>query len=346
MTTNKFKVYVPLTRKSNDSNYVLNEDGTLDIIGIASTTNQDLQKDVMLPSAIKSMKEQLLTTNKNLHGDHQYGLFHGLLGSINKVIDSDDNTLKIGATILSKYANDIKEMLDIGVNLGLSIGGTPTEYDRNGDGGWNIKNTRLYEISLTSIPANMDTLGTVTTAKGVVEGNCFSSVCNKILKNMEESNMVEENKPQENNETDESKIRTVVDELWSEKEQGLIESITESVKTELKTIVQEELNKTEDNNPEPTNEPVGEKSIKPEEIEAMINKSITDTFGSFEEKFFKNLNQVRDPEPVVDLKNQKTEPANNNQLKKNVFSTTETAEMLMKKQRNSNPLIDAVVNQL
>lgn len=48
------------------------------------------------------------------------------------------------------------------------------------------------------MPANMDTLGTVTTAKGVVEGNCFAGVCNKILKNMEETNMVEQN-PQEVN---------------------------------------------------------------------------------------------------------------------------------------------------
>lgn len=114
---NKFKVYVPLITKSQNTNYVLNEDGTLDITGIASTTTQDLQKDIMLPSAINSMKKQLLTTNKNLHGDHKYGLFNGLLGSINKVMDSDSDTLKIGATILSKYAPDIKEMLDIGVNL-------------------------------------------------------------------------------------------------------------------------------------------------------------------------------------------------------------------------------------
>lgn len=97
---NRFRVYVPLT-KNNKQNYTLNDDGTLDIIGIASTTSQDLQKDIMLPSAINSMKKQLLTSNKNLHGDHEYGLFTGLLGSINKVLNSDNDTLKIGATILS-----------------------------------------------------------------------------------------------------------------------------------------------------------------------------------------------------------------------------------------------------
>lgn len=304
MENNKFKVYVPLIKKSqNNTNYVLNDDGTLDITGIASTTTQDLQKDRMLPSAILSMKKQLLTSNKNLHGDHKYGLFNGLLGSINKVIDSDTDSLEIGATILSKYAPDIKEMLDIGVNLGLSIGGAPTDFDRNSDGGWNVKNARLDEISLTAMPANMDTLGTVTTAKGVVEGKCFAGVCNKILKNMEEYNMEDKNQqePQKNDgnsEDTESKIREVVDELWSEKEQGLVEQITESVRNEVKDIVKDELKK--DDNDDSNAEPAGgddsiTKAIQPEEIQEMISKSISDTFGSFEDKFFKNLNDNRSP---------------------------------------------------
>lgn len=52
---NRFRVYVPLTQKNNENNqrYTLNEDETLDITGIASTTNQDLQKDITAPSTIK-----------------------------------------------------------------------------------------------------------------------------------------------------------------------------------------------------------------------------------------------------------------------------------------------------
>ena len=107
LKNNQFRVYLPLT-KNQQTKYNLNENGTLDIIGIASTTNQDLQKDIILPSAIESMKKQLLTSNRNLHGDHEYGLFTGLLGTINKVLDSDNNILKVGATILSKYAPEIK----------------------------------------------------------------------------------------------------------------------------------------------------------------------------------------------------------------------------------------------
>ena len=76
----------------------------------------------------------------------------------------------------------------------------------------------------------------------------------------------------------------------------------------------------------------------------MISKSITDTFGDFEDKFFK-LNEGRVPKPHVNP--EKNNEANNEQtIQKNVFSTTETAEMLMRKQRNNNPLIDAVINNL
>ena len=80
LKNNQFRVYLPLT-KTNKQKYNLNENGTLDIIGIASTTNQDLQKDIILPSAIESMKKQLLTSNRNLHGDHEYGLFHRIIGN-------------------------------------------------------------------------------------------------------------------------------------------------------------------------------------------------------------------------------------------------------------------------
>ena len=102
------------------------------------------------------MKIQLTTSRKNLHGDHRYNLFEGILGAITKVVDSDDNVLKIRATILSKFASTIKEMLDIGVQLGLSIGGKIRDYDQTNDG-WEIKDIDLFEISLTGMPANYDT---------------------------------------------------------------------------------------------------------------------------------------------------------------------------------------------
>ena len=52
------------------------------------------------------------------------------------------------------------------MQLGLSIGGRIKDYDQTNDG-WEIKDIDLFEISLTGMPANYDTFGTVTTAKNV-----------------------------------------------------------------------------------------------------------------------------------------------------------------------------------
>ena len=183
----QFTLYAPSTQKS----YELNPDGTLTIEGIASTTNKDLQGDIVLPSAIDSMKTQLLSSSKNLHGDHRYDLFDGIIGAIKEVMDTDENVLKIKSVIRSKFAAEIKEMLDIGINLGLSIGGRIKEYNTIPDG-WEIKDIDLLEISLTGMPANWDTYGTIVTNDGVVGSKCLSGACHVIRKNLMDDKMSEE----------------------------------------------------------------------------------------------------------------------------------------------------------
>ena len=186
----QFKLFVPFMNKSeSQTKYSENEDGTLVIEGVASTTNKDLQGDIVLPSAIRSMKEQLLTTTKNLHGDHWYGL-EGIYGAIKDVLDSDDNSLKIRAVLRKSKSPEIKEMLDIGVNLGLSIGGKITEYTILEDYGWEIKDLRLMEISLTGMPANWDTYGTIQEStdseeKSIVKAKCLAGACHVIRKNLD-----------------------------------------------------------------------------------------------------------------------------------------------------------------
>ena len=181
----QFQLFAPPVSKS----YTENPDGTLTLEGIASTTNKDLQGDIILPSAIYSMKQQLLTTTKNLHGDHRYGL-DGIYGAIKEVLDSDDNSLKIKATIRKSKAAEIKEMLDIGVNLGLSIGGKITEYSTLKEG-WEIEDLKLMEISLTGMPANYDTFGTVKESKNQVDtvgAKCLAGACHVIRKDLNSSN--------------------------------------------------------------------------------------------------------------------------------------------------------------
>lgn len=366
---NRFRLYVPLTKSNNNTSidvtdYKLNENGTLDIEGIASTINKDLQGDKMLPSAIESMKKQLLTLGKNLHGDHKPFLFNGLLGAVNKVYDSNNDKLHIGATVLSKYAPDIKEMLDIGVNLGYSIGGAATKYTINKSNGLDVADVYLDEISLTAMPANLDTLGTVTTQKGVVEGTCINGICHQLAKNLkknrdEEKNMSEENNQQQNNPEDvDSKIKSAVDELWAEKEQGLVDAITESIKPEIKNIVQEEMKKEENNsNPEDNNGGNGEnpegvqKSFDSDAIGKAIAKGIQSEMAEFKKQFFKDVNNGRNPQSDLDLQQQenllkqKQKGQEENQINK-TYSTEETAKILMKRQRTVNPIMGAVLNNL
>lgn len=363
---NRFRLYVPLTKSNNMdidvTDYKLNENGTLDIEGIASTITKDLQGDKMLPSAIESMKKQILTLGKNLHGDHKPFLFNGLLGAVNKVYDSNNDKLHIGATVLSKYAPDIKEMLDIGVNLGYSIGGAATKYTINKSNGLDVADVYLDEISLTAMPANLDTLGTVTTQKGVVEGTCINGICHQLAKNLkktrdEENNMSEENnQPQNNSEDVDSKIKSAVDELWAEKEQGLVDSITESIKPEIKNIVQEEMKKEEDNsNPEENNEDGGnpegmKKSFDSDAIGKAIAKGIQSEMAEFKKQFFKDVNNGRNPNSDLDLQQQEAllkqkEKEKENQINK-TYSTEETAKILMKRQRTVNPIMGAVLNNL
>ena len=358
-TNNKFRWYVPL-QKSNLENvtYSINENGSLDIEGIASTNAKDLQGDVMLPSAIASMKNQILSMGKNLHGDHKPFLFDGLLGAVNKVYETDDDKLKIGATILSKYARDVKEMLDIGVNLGFSVGGAMKEYTINKSNGLDISDVYLSEVSLTAIPANIETLGTVTTQKGVVSGTCLGGICHELTKNLKKNNIIDgeihmsenQNENAPTNEELESKIKGIVDNLWAEKEQGLVDTITDNVKTEIKEIVQKEL---ENENNEPTTEggatgePSVEKSFTPEELGKVIAKSVATEMDSFKKQFFKNIDDNRNPQFNVDL--QKQENLLQQQAEQDIkktFSTEETAKILMKRQKTVNPIMGAVLKNL
>ncbi|MCR5027007.1 MAG: HK97 family phage prohead protease [Methanobrevibacter sp.] len=279
-----FKLYAPSTQKSYD----LNDDGTLTIEGVASTTNKDLEGDVILQSAIDSMKIQLTTSHKNLHGDHKYNLFKGILGAITKVVDSDDNILKIRATILSKYAAFIKEMLDIGVQLGLSIGGRIKDYDQTNDG-WEIKDIDLFEISLTGMPANYDTFGTVVSTKktGVVEAKCLAGACNLIRKNMEANKMAEENNSQNNEqyvtrEQCESICKDFLDTFIAENKEEIQNAVLEACKADIERIVDERIKElTEPQPPEPQNN----------EGEAQGEKSFVDELKSLKEELLDEINK-------------------------------------------------------
>lgn len=302
---NQFQLFVPFTRSQHETKYSEKSDGTLIIEGVASTTNKDLQGDIILPSAIRSMKEQLLTVTKNLHGDHVYGL-KGIYGAIKEVLDSNDDSLKIRAQLRKSKSSEIKEMLDIGVNLGLSIGGKITEYTILEDHGWEIKDLRLMEISLTGMPANWDTYGTIQESvdKSIVKANCLAGACHVIRKNLNIDGdiMAEEDKTK-----DETNVFTKDDavdlfnELMASKEDEIVREIaSETVKQvtkEIPSLVKAEFEKLKDTSNDDDTEDDDEKE---KQLTDLINNSVKSAVEDSMSNLFKDLKDNRDPEFNVD----------------------------------------------
>ena len=285
-----FQLYFKsLTQKT----YELNDNGTLTIEGIASTSNKDLQGDVILPECIESMKKQLTTSSKNLHGDHKYGLFDGIIGAIKEVIDSDEHTLRIKSIIRSKFAPEIKEMLEIGINLGFSIGGNVIDYNPVKEG-WEIKDINLREISLTGMPANWDTYGSVTVSKGIVHANCLAGACHMIRRNFENEgeNMSEQNNNGETAFTREDAVN-LFNELMATKQEEIAKETLDKCEKEISRIVDEKVKEALENQNEGND---GNESGNGEELKTLINDTVKSAIDNSIGNLFKDLGNNRNPE--------------------------------------------------
>lgn len=351
--TKQFRLYAPQSTKS----YTTSDDGGLIIEGIASTTNKDLTGDVVLPSAIQSMKQQLTTTTKNLHGDHKYGL-DGILGVIREVVETDDDKLVIRAAIRKTYAPAIKEMLDLGVNLGLSIGGNVKEYNPIRDG-WEIKDIELFEISLTGMPANWDTYGTITTtsknkdADGVVESKCLAGACHIIRKQLEVQKMPEENKPQpENTEAltvDEA--TNLFNELMADKQKEIANQTLETVRNEMDRVIRDTVediigDKKDDNDSEPPATKSKEEEVVDEKIKSIIETTLNKSLDGFLDGVFEKINNGRAPAPQATKaieKAEKEEGLEGAEETRKTFTPAEAAQSLMS--RKTNP-VDMLLNNI
>lgn len=308
----QFQLFVPFSPNQHSvefsKNYTENPDGTLTIEGVASTVNKDLQGDIILPSAIRSMKEQLLTTTKNLHGDHKYGL-DGIYGAIKEVLDSDDTSLKIRADLLKAKSPQIKDMLDIGVNLGLSIGGKITEYTILEDHGWEIKDLKLMEISLTGMPANWDTYGTIQESeKSIVKAKCLAGACHVIRKEMIGEIMSNKEPTKNKEEPAEFTKDDAVDlfnELMANKQDEIVREIAaETVKQvtkEIPELVKAEFEKLKDTNSSSNNEEEEEEGEETNKaLQDLIQNAVKSTMDETIGALFKDLEKHREPKFNVD----------------------------------------------
>ncbi|MDD6255939.1 hypothetical protein [Methanobrevibacter boviskoreani] len=329
--SNGFIVYSPLTTKSvEDFTTNTEENERILLEGIASTTNKDLYGEIISPDAMKKMVEQAPTLN--IHGDHRYGLDH-VIGAVKDVSESEGK-LHIKFLVTKKYSPLIKDMLDTGIHLGLSIGGFVKDYDTTTK---TIKNINLKEISLTALPANWDTFGTVR-SKNLVKSNCFTGACHNIIKNLKANNMSKEEETNNNidvneNETENNENTKFItqedaekyfNELMAEKEQSITETVLSNVESKINSMVNtaiaealEQGNKTESDT-ESDDEIV--KSLLTE-----FNKNMDSKLQEFNNRFFKNLQDNRNPKNHVDkaLQNESVEK------NENEYSTKSIAEKIV-----------------
>lgn len=184
-TRQEFRIYCSEISKSLDTEKKRKSSKSQPLIleGVASTSDIDLEGDFITPQCIESFKLQ--ATQCNIHNNHNVGL-DDVIGTVLEVLDTDNKTLKIKFSILPLFREHIEECIDNGVKLGLSIGGTIVDYDM-GDEGLKINSMMLHEISLTPLPANWNTMGTVAREGEVIEAKCLNGVCKQFLNDVEKS---------------------------------------------------------------------------------------------------------------------------------------------------------------
>ena len=285
----QFKVYAPPSTKQ----YSLNDDGTLTITGVFSTTNEDLDGDIVSQRALASLQKQAV--GLNLHLDH----VHTYEGGIGVITDSslEENKVYITAVILSEHAPSILERLNLGMNFGFSIGGIPVVNNINPQ---IIDDFVLLEISLTLLPANWDTFGTVE-AKGIVKSKCLTGACHYIIKNSQnimkkefqediDSNELRQTIINYVNEAFANKEPVIIDEFKNELQPIVAEIVTEQVTPIVQQVVVNYLDELFPAEEEPVEEEefveaeVDEEVVETSEADEVIEESVEEKEAPAEEE--------------------------------------------------------------
>lgn len=242
--------------------------------------------DIVTREALESLKKQMIGLNVFLDHDYDYDKVIGVV----KSSELSDDKLYATVAVTKDYQEDIKSKIEFGVNLGFSIGGFA---DRDKNNTNLISNFNLIELSLTPLPANWDSYGSVTSKNGVMVGNCITKLCYKML-NLESEKMTE----QEQLTTEEA--TNLFNELMANKEEEIESRIMEKVNNNIKQLVEEEVNtQLENNTPKPDdNQPS-------EELEKHFNKLISKNFieleanlGKQQEEIFKKYIKQSTPNPT------------------------------------------------
>lgn len=308
MTTEalEYRVYgLPIESKSYD----MNDDGTLTIIGVASTTNKDYANEIVSPEVLESLAKQAVGIN--IYRDHN----RHYEGGIGAVIEAwvDDNQLWIKGTILSEYAKGIKERLDIGMNFGFSISGFPKK--QRVPEGLLIVDYDLKDITLTYIPMNWDTYGTVEyKSQNLIASNCLTGACYHAITNDDGETMenkdndkIEEKIPEEPVEDKDidgaglsdaqlNQVKDLLNEVTAELEPRIIDNL----KPELETIASDVASKTA--------EEIAERLIAEFKATETVQEGAVDE--TVDEKELPTQEECKDESEVIETEEEevKTEP--------------------------------------
>lgn len=212
---------IPSTAKS------LVEEDTLYLVGIANTGCEDLVGDIVTSEALEQICNQI--PQHNLHMDHDSTIDGALGPLVDGWLDTDGVHFK--ARILNEKRDLIESYLEQGLNMGASISGV-CEYE---DGSTSdIASWQLTEISLTPIPCDQATMGTVQIAKSFLDTvQAVQAVQKNNKPESEGENMAE------NEEITIEKIEELINTAFNEKQEDLIESVRSELKSEYEAVINE-----------------------------------------------------------------------------------------------------------
>lgn len=190
------------------------EDEMLTIVGIANTGQRDLVGDVLTNEALQDICRQ--ATKHNLHLDHDTSL-DGVLGPIISA-ELTNEGVEIRANIVNtEYAKKIRELLSNGANLGMSVSGVTDTSTHN------LTSWDLTEISLTPLPCDQGTMGSVRIAKSFAE---------VVKQTMETNTMAEEQITVE-------QVIELINEAFNERREEFLEAIRQELKNEYDVVINE-----------------------------------------------------------------------------------------------------------
>jgi hypothetical protein len=222
----------------------------LHIRGLANTGNTDIEGDTLTREALLDICNQ--ATQHNLHIDHDETI-DGVLGPITRA-ELTPEGVEIDADILEgKYTSRIRDLLEHGVRLGMSVRGLAER------AGGNFVRVVLTEISLTPLPADQSTLGSVVIVKS------FGELARRVVgfddENLEEDNMA-----------DEVISKDVVIELintgFNERKEEFLETIRNELKDEFGVVLGELKERVE------KLEAQGEAPVETEEVDEVESEEV------------------------------------------------------------------------